>query len=226
MNVNEAGIYDYPELRQQIIETAQAIGSSGLGQGTSGNVSVRVEGGFLVTPSAIPYTDCEPEDVVWVDMSGDPQGRRKPSSEWRFHRDIYAAREDANAIVHAHSPACTTLACLHKAIPAFHYMVAIGGGDDIRCAAYATFGSQELSDFAVRALENRSACLLANHGMICLADDLPHALALAEEVESLASIYCDALKVGEPHVLSKQQMEEVLVKFEDYKKISSTINNQ
>lgn len=211
---------DTIQLRQQIIDTAQAISSHGLGQGTSGNVSARVEGGFLVTPSAIPYDECRPEDIVFVDMTGEPQGRCKPSSEWRFHRDIYAAREDAKAIVHTHAPACTTLACLRKAIPPFHYMVAVAGGDDIRCAPYATYGTQELSDYAVKALEDRHACLLANHGMICLADDLSHALALAVEVESLANIYCAALKIGEPQILSKRQMNEVLVKFADYRKIS------
>lgn len=205
------------ELRIELIQTAQEISPAGLGLGTSGNVSVRVEGGFLVTPSALPYDQCRNEDIVFVDMDGGFQGKRKPSSEWRFHRDIYASRDDANAILHAHSPACTALACLHKSMPAFHYMIAVAGGDDIRCATYATYGTQELSDNALKALAGRTACLLANHGMIAMGEDLQQAFSVALEVEELASIYSQALKMGEPKILSKQQMAEVLEKFKDYR---------
>lgn len=207
----------YTDLRNELIKTAQGISPAGLGLGTSGNVSARVDGGFLITPSAFPYDQCQNEDVVFVGMDGRFQGKRRPSSEWRFHRDIYASREDANAIVHVHSPACTALACLHKSIPAFHYMIAIAGGDDIRCAAYATYGTQELSDNALKALEARNACLLANHGMISIGEDLRQAFSVALEVEDLASIYSQALKMGEPCILSKKQMAEVLEKFKDYR---------
>lgn len=204
-------------LRLQVIETAQAITCQGLGQGTSGNVSVRVDGGFLVTPSAIPYDQCQIEDVVFVDMDGRSHGMHKPSTEWRFHRDIYAARKEVSAILHTHAPACTALACLHKSIPAFHYMVAMAGGEDIRCTPYATFGTQELSDHAVRALQNRKACLLANHGMICVEQDLQRCLSLAMVVEELAGIYCQTLQIGEPNILTESQMADVLAKFIDYK---------
>ena len=151
-------------------------------------------------------------------MRGVATGRREPSSEWRFHRDIYATRSEAQAIVHAHSPFATTLACLGRDIPAFHYMVAVAGGDDIRCAPYATFGTQDLSDHAMSALQGRRACLLAQHGMIALGSTLSTALALAVEVEALAEMYWRALQVGEPHVLSADEMRTVLAKFATYGK--------
>jgi L-fuculose-phosphate aldolase len=141
---------------------------------------------------------------------------RKPSSEWRFHRDIYAVHPDVMAIVHAHSPFATTLACLDRGIPAFHYMIAVAGGDDIRCAPYSTFGTQQLSDDALRALDGRRACLLAHHGMIAVGDSLPSALALAIEVESLAEMYWRALQLGEPRILPASEMQEVLRRFADY----------
>jgi len=209
-------------LRQQLLDTARAIGTQGLGHGSAGNVSVRVAGGFLVTPSALPYEECACEDMVFVDWDGEAQGRRRPSSEWRMHRDIYTTHQDAQAILHTHAPACTTLACLHKSIPAFHYMVALGGGEDIRCAPYASFGTEELSEHVLKALADRRACLLANHGMICFAGDLPSALTLALEIEDLAHIYCETLKIGAPQILSQEQMREVLEKFADYRRHGET----
>jgi L-fuculose-phosphate aldolase len=149
-------------------------------------------------------------------MDGAPRGTRKPSSEWRIHRDVFAARPEVNAVLHAHASYATALACLGRTIPAFHYMVAVAGGSDIRCAPYATFGTQELSDGALAALEDRTACLLANHGMIALGESLEAALALAVEVETLAQQYCCALQIGTPNRLSEDEMAVVLAKFKDY----------
>lgn len=204
-------------LRQHLLATALAMNSQGLNQGTSGNVSVRSGEGFLITPSALAYELCTPADVVWVDWAGQATGHRNPSSEWRIHRDIYNHYPQAGAVLHAHSLYCTTLACLERPIPAFHYMVAMAGGDSIRCAPYATFGTQALSDAVVKALQDRCAALLGHHGMICFAADLERALALAVEVETLARIYLQALQVAEPPVLPDQEMVSVLRRFGDYK---------
>ena len=203
-------------LRREIIATALAMNELRINRGKSGNVSVRIAGGFLVTPSGLAYESTKPEDIVAVSLDGKAKGRRAPSSEWRFHRDIYAARPEVGGIVHAHSTFATTLTCLGRGIPAFHYMIAIAGGSDVRCAPYATFGTQELSDHALAALEGRRACLLANHGMIALGDSPKAALALAVEVEALAEQYWRALQIGEPNVLSEAEMARVLKKFATY----------
>lgn len=208
---------DTRALRLAIVQTARRMNALGINRGKSGNVSARVEGGFLVTPSALPYDETEAQDIVAIDEQGAARGRRKPSSEWRFHRDIFAARNDAAAIVHTHSPFATTLACLDRGIPAFHYMIAVAGGSDIRCAPYATFGTQQLSDFAVQALDGRNACLLAHHGMIAIGESLQATLALAVEVETLAEMYWRALQIAEPRVLDEEEMAEVLARFADYR---------
>jgi L-fuculose-phosphate aldolase len=205
------------ELREAIVRTALRMNAAGINQGTSGNVSARTEEGFLVTPTAVRYDEMTGDDVVAVGWDGTARGRRAPSSEWRLHRDIYRARAEARAVVHAHPMFATTLACLDRPIPAFHYMVAVAGGRDIRCASYATFGTQELSDAAVAALEGRKACLLSHHGMIAFSDSLAGALSLAVEVETLAAMYWRALQVGEPSVLSDEEMAEVLARFEGYR---------
>ncbi|WP_240195011.1 class II aldolase/adducin family protein [Desulfobulbus rhabdoformis] len=204
-------------LCQQLLATARLMNSQGLNQGTSGNVSARAGNGFFITPSALPYDKCQPEDMVFVDMDGVIEGTRKPSSEWRMHRDIYASFPDAQAILHAHSPYCTTLACLERNIPAFHYMVAMAGGDSIPCAPYATFGTQALSDTAIEALQERKATLLAHHGMLCFEADLERVFGLAIEVETLARMYLQAIQVSEPPVLSDEAMAEVLARFGTYK---------
>lgn len=205
------------KLRKAIIATARAINDTGLNPGKAGNVSARVEGGFLITPTGVPYARLTPARLVMVAGDGRVAGKQlKPSSEWRFHRDIYAAREDAGAVVHAHSPYATALACTGRHIPAFHYMVAVAGGDSIRCAPYATFGTQGLSDAAVAALASRRACLLANHGMIALGADLEAAFALATEVEFLARQYCLSLMIGGPRILEEAEMRVVLEKFRGY----------
>jgi L-fuculose-phosphate aldolase len=207
---------DTPALRMAIIDTALRMNAAGINRGKSGNVSARIEGGFLITPSGLPYAETRPDDVVSVDATGTASGMRKPSSEWRFHRDIYLRRPEAAAIVHAHSPFATTLACLDRGIPAFHYMIAAAGGNDIRCAPYATFGTQELSDAALSALDGRKACLLAHHGMIAMGESLDKALALAVEVETLAEMYWRALQIREPAILSDAEMQTVLAKFSQY----------
>ena len=207
-------------LREAVVATALAMNAAGINRGKSGNVSARWRDGafdgFLVTPTGIPYDRTTPEQIVAMTLAGEARGSMLPSSEWRFHRDIYAARADAQAIVHAHAPFATTLACMHRGIPPFHYMIAVAGGKDIRCAPYATFGTQELSDHAVAALAGRHACLLANHGMITLGASLDAALALAVEVETLAEMYWRALQIGEPVPLSDGEMDVVLEKFRTY----------
>ncbi len=203
-------------LREAMIATARRMNASGLNQGTSGNLSVRVEEGFLVTPTGMDYDALVPEDLVLMRFDGRHEGRRHPSSEWRFHRDILASRPEVGAVLHAHSMFCTTLACLRRPIPSFHYMVAMAGGVDIRCAPYATFGTEELSRHAVAALEGRKACLLANHGMLALGKDLAGAFKLAVEVETLAGMYWRALQVGEPVLLDAAEMGVVLEKFRTY----------
>jgi L-fuculose-phosphate aldolase len=193
----------------------------GLNQGTSGNVSLRLDDGFLITPSALAYERYTAADMVELTMDGQViTGAGKPSSEWRLHQDIYARKKEAGAVLHAHPPWSTTLACLERDIPACHYMVAMAGGDSIRCAPYALFGSSELSRNVHSALdEGRSACLLAHHGMICFAGDLEGVLALAIEVENLARVYAQALQVGEVPLLSSREMKLVREKFMEYKNI-------
>jgi L-fuculose-phosphate aldolase len=203
-------------LRIEIIATALQMNALRINRGRSGNVSARIGDGFLITPSGLRYDRLKPADIVAMTLGGNPSGALLPSSEWRFHRDIYKARADALAIVHAHSPYATTLACLGRSIPAFHYMIAVAGGNDIRCAPYATFGTQALSDRALAALEGRNACLLANHGMIAVGSTLAGALELAVEVEALAAQYWRAMQVGEPKLLGDAEMAVVLEKFRTY----------
>jgi L-fuculose-phosphate aldolase len=211
---------DGPELRQAVIDTARAMNAAGINVNKSGNVSARcsrgARRGFVVTPTGVPYRDLDVEDIVFVTAAGDAAGTQAPSSEWRFHRDIYDARPEFGAIVHTHSPNATALACHGRGLPAFHYMVAAAGGSDIRCAPYATFGTQALSDHALRALAGRRACLLANHGVIACGADLAQALALAIEIEHLAGIYFTACTLGEPARLDADEMQRVLERFKTY----------
>lgn len=203
-------------LRAGLLATARAMASSGLNAGTAGNASVRSNSGFLITPSGLSYDDCSPEDMSLMAMDGSWQGPFAPSSEWRIHRDILAARPEAGAVLHAHSPFATALACLRRNIPAFHYMIARFGGKDIRCAPYATFGTQALSEAALQALEGRNACLLANHGMLVFGTDLRRTLALAIEFETLCEHYWRACQLGTPTILSSSEMDEVIERFKSY----------
>lgn len=198
--------------RQELIATAIAMNASGINVGTTGNLSLRTNEGMLITPSRIPYADLQSQDIVPVNMDGTWPPGQTPSSEWRFHRDIYLHRPDAQAIVHAHPVHCSALASLNRSIPAFHYMVAVAGGKDIRCCGYATYGTQELSDHVLAALQDRKACLMANHGLVCLESTLQRALALAVEVENLARTYCQALQIGEPVILDDAEMLRVMAK--------------
>ena len=202
-------------LRQQLVNVARRMNSTGLNQGTSGNLSARIEGGILVTPSSLPYEQMEADDLVALDLNGQPlrEQQRRPSSEWRLHADVLNGRSEAMAVVHCHPIHATALACHDRGIPAFHYMVAVAGGDEIRCAPYATFGTKELSENVVEALGPRNACLLARHGMVTLGKDLESALRVAVEVETLARMYLQALQLGEPPVLSSAQMQAVHAQF-------------
>jgi L-fuculose-phosphate aldolase len=206
--------------REQLLKTAQKLIELGLNKGTSGNCSVRCENGFLVTPSGMAVSDMTAASMVKMAFDGSFEADKIPSSEWRFHCDILNSRPEINAVIHTHSMFATTLACLHKDIPPFHYMIAVTGADTIRCAPYALFGTQVLSDHALAALYHSKACLLANHGMICLGKDLDDALAVAVEVENLCEQYWRALQLGEPHILSEAEMREVFQQFKGYGKWS------
>jgi L-fuculose-phosphate aldolase len=208
-------------LSQQVIDTCLAMNNQGINQGSAGNVSVRYKDGFLITPSGMGYSSLCPEHIVYVNMAGNSEGSLIASSEWRMHRDIYTDRPEAGAVLHAHSIFATALSCLRLDIPAFHYMVAVAGGSDIRCSDYALFGTQDLSDSMLTALADRKACLLGTHGMICYQDTLDKALALGVEVETLAKQYWHARQAGEPVILSDAQMTEVLERFKSYGKQSS-----
>jgi L-fuculose-phosphate aldolase len=206
---------DETDLRQRVVDTARALNASGINQGTSGNVSARIDGGLLITPTSLPYEQMQPVDLVALDLQGQPlhDGQRRPSSEWRLHADILRQRPEAQAVVHCHSTSATALACHGRDIPPFHYMVAIAGGSTVRCAPYALFGTQAFSDLALEALAGRQAALLAQHGQVTLAASLDQALRLAIEVETLARMYLQALQLGEPPLLSPEQMAAVQHQF-------------
>jgi L-fuculose-phosphate aldolase len=205
-------------VRQEIIDACLSLNAIGLNQGTSGNVSVRAGQGMLITPSATPYDAMTPEMIVELplDDGGGWAGPLKPSTEWRFHRDILKERPEIGAVVHAHPPFCTTLAVARRSIPACHYMVAAFGGNDVRCSGYATFGTADLSETALNALEGRTACLLANHGMIALGETLAKALWRAVELETIARQYWQSLLIGGPVILTDVQIEETLERFGSY----------
>jgi len=195
--------------RQSIIDACLRMNSLGINQGTSGNISLRHDQGMLITPTGTPYETMQPEQIVFMKLDGSIETNQRPSSEWRFHRDILKARPEVNAVVHAHPPYSTILAIMGMAIPAVHYMIACAGGDTIRCAPYATFGTEELSQHAVTALEGRFACLLAHHGMIAVGSSLDKAMWLAVEVETLARQYHGCLQIGTPPLLPRAEIENV-----------------
>ncbi|HET7775946.1 MAG TPA: class II aldolase/adducin family protein [Azospira sp.] len=209
--------------RQTLITAAHRMTAEGLNRGTAGNLSLRgkLDGaqGFYVTPTGMAYESLQAEDIPFVRLEdGSHVGRRLPSSEWRFHRDFYAARPEVGAVLHAHSPFATALACLRRDIPPFHYMIARFGGDTVRCSGYATFGTQALSDMALAALSGRKGCLLANHGMLVGGKDPAEALALGVELESLCEQFWRASQLGEPVLLNAEEMAEALEKFVGYGK--------
>ena len=210
-------------LQKKVIKYAKKLNSSKLSPLRSGNVSIRIKvnnvEGFLITPSGEKYHTLVPYDIVFVSLKGkyDAKGF-DPSSEWRFHQDIYLAKNDAKAIVHAHSVNATAVSSHGKSIPAFHYMVALAGGIDVKCAEYATFGTRKLSNNIIKALKDRKACLISNHGQVAYGDNLEQAFELAEEIENLSHQYIMAQKLGKPTILSLKEMRKVLKKIDGYKK--------
>lgn len=210
---------DRKKSRQAVLDTALAMSRSGLSPGRSGNVSLRVDDGMLITPSGMVYEDLSAQDIVHVATDGSvAKGQLKPSSEWLFHLGAYHARPDRNAVVHTHSMYATVLACAHKPIPAFHYMVAVAGGTDVPCVPYASFGTEELARHVMEGLANRDACLMANHGQIAIGETLKAALELAHEVEVLAEQYYKVLALGplSVNLLSDAHMAEMLERFKSY----------
>lgn len=205
-------------LRQALLDTLRAMSAARLNVGSAGNASVRLADGLLITPSGRSPEACSAADMVELDPAGQPRGEGLPSSEWRLHCDLYRARPEAGAVLHAHSPFATALACQRLNIPPFHYMIARFGGDDVRCAEYATFGTSALSHNMLRALEARCACLLANHGMVVFGRDLNHALALAIEFEALCEQYWRSCQLGPPVLLDAAEMARVRERFELYGK--------
>ena len=203
-------------IRGALIAAARRTVTEGLGRGTSGNLSVRVGSGFLITPTGMPYESLQPDDLTLVAPDGCWHGDRAPSSEWRLHRDLYARRPEAGAVLHTHSPFAVALACLRLDLPPFHYLVARFGGDSVRCAAYATYGTQQLSDAALAALEGRSGALLANHGAVVCADRLDRAFGLAVELEDLCAQFWRASQLGQPVLLSGTELAEAQAKFAGY----------
>ena len=210
--------------RNKIIEYSLKLNSTNLSPLRSGNISLRAKesnkDGYLITPSGKKYETLKPEDIVFMGLNEEEKNdsNNKPSSEWRFHRDIYMNKKEADAIVHAHSPHATAVSSHGKPIPPFHYMIALAGGDDIKCAEYATFGTEELSNNVIKALENRSACLMSNHGQVAFGKNLEDAFELAQEIENICHQYIIALKLGNPKILSYEEMKKVLDKAKNYKK--------
>jgi L-fuculose-phosphate aldolase len=206
-------------LKFEVIKYAKMLSSKKLSALRSGNISARYKDGFLITPSGVVYSSLKIKDIVFVSLKGEfDKEKGIPSSEWRFHQDIYLKKNDAKAIVHAHSNCATAISSHGKAIPAFHYMVAMAGGNDIKCANYATYGTRELSKNILKALKNRSACLISNHGQIAFSKNLSKAFELAEEVENLSNQYINSLKIGKPKILSANEMNKVLSKAKNYKR--------
>ena len=213
--------------REEIIEFSKKLNSTNLSPLRSGNISVRgiqddIEG-FFITPSGRKYENLKPEDIIFLSLNEDKDfvsrfnSGKKPSSEWRFHQDIYKNKWEAKAVVHAHSVNATAISTHRKSIPPFHYMIALAGGEDIKCSEYATFGTSELSVNIIKALENRKACLMSNHGQVAFGKNLSTAFELAQEVENICHQYIIALKMGEPKILSLVEMKKILDKVKNYK---------
>ena len=211
------------KLKAEVIKYSKKLNITNLSALRSGNISVRVKekgiDGFYITPSGMKYSELKISDIVFVSLKGVFDKKKgKPSSEWRFHQDIYVNKKEAKAIVHAHSTCATAVSSHQKSIPAFHYMVAVAGGEDLKCTKYATFGTKQLSKNIIKALKNRSACLIANHGQVAFGDNLEKAFELAQEIENICHQYINALRIGIPKILSKKEMKIVLGKFKNYKK--------
>jgi L-fuculose-phosphate aldolase len=211
------------KLKTEVIKYSKKLNIKNLSALRSGNISIRAKEkgveGFYITPSGMKYSSLKIKDIVFVSLKGIfDKKKNKPSSEWRFHQDIYVNKKEAKAIVHAHSTCATAVSSHQKNIPAFHYMVAVAGGEDLKCTKYATFGTKQLSKNIIKALKNRSACLIANHGQVAFGDNLEKAFELAQEIENICHQYINALRIGIPKILSKKEMKIVLGKFKNYKK--------
>ncbi len=216
---------DERAIRQQLIDVCLRLNHSGLNTGRSGNASIRWKNMVLITPTGMPYESLQPEDIVCMDIHGKvAQGQRMPSSEWHFHTALLAARPECSAILHAHSPKATTLSVLRQDLPAVHYMIAVAGGDTVRCAPYATFGTMALAHHAVLAMRNRKACLLADHGIITAGGNIHEAFAILQEIEGLCRIYLEACQTGQPVVLSDDEMASVCEKFQQYGRQSNGLS--
>lgn len=212
----------HQRLRQAIVDACRRMNAMGVNQGTVGNISVRADGGFLISPTGVPYDRLEPAQIVEMNLDGGYVGDWLPSSEWRIHAAIYGARAQAGAVVHTHAPHATALSCLRRDVPAFHYMIAVTGGSSLRCADYATYGTPELAAAMLTALKGRTACLLANHGVVGFAPAIDGALALVAEVENLCRQYILARQAGEPVILDAVEMERVLDIFKSYGRQDAT----
>ena len=202
-----------------LINTALQLQNMGLNHGATGNCSCRDGDTYLITPSGVETKDLSDDKVVRMNFTGDivdSASNLKPSSEWRFHQDIMSERKEVGAVIHTHSVYASAISLFGEELPPFHYMIAVAGGDSVRCAPYAMFGTQELSDNIIGALIDRKACLIANHGLVALGDNLKEALQIAEEIEHLCQLYIEARKLGEPNLLSKKQMSEVIDRFQTY----------
>ena len=211
------------KIKSEVIKYSKKLNTTNLSALRSGNISVRTKEkgveGFYITPSGRKYSSLKDKDIVFVSLKGVFDKKKgKPSSEWRFHKDIYVNKKDAKAIVHAHSTCATAVSTHQKSIPAFHYMVAVAGGEDIKCTKYATFGTKNLSRNIIKALKNRSACLIANHGQVAYGENLNQTFELAQEIENICHQYINAIRIGIPKILSQKEMKIVLGKFKNYKK--------
>jgi len=209
---------DQSLLREQLTATLRRLDALGMIRGSTGNLSHRQGAGMLITPTGMGADELQPQDLVWLGDDGTLRGDWQPSSEWHFHRAVYAARPDLQAIVHTHSVNATALACLERGLPAFHYMVAVAGGDSVRCTAYHTFGTEALSTAVAEAMADRDACLMAHHGLVAAGPTLARAMKVTQEIEALCEVYLKALAVAEPALLTAQQMAEVIDKFRSYGK--------
>ncbi|MBL8302923.1 MAG: class II aldolase/adducin family protein [Ideonella sp.] len=207
---------DGADLRQAVVAAVRRLDALGMNRGSTGNASVRWQQGMLITPTGMGADGLRPQDLVWVGWDGTVQGDWQPSSEWHFHQAAYLSRPDLHAVVHTHSTHATALACLRRPLPAFHYMVAVAGGDSVPLVPYFTFGTEALSQAVAAALADRQACLLANHGLVAAGATLAEAMKVVQEIESLCEVYLEALAVGEPHVLGADEMAVVIDKFRTY----------
>jgi L-fuculose-phosphate aldolase len=210
------------ERREHAVNAIRRLDALGLNRGSTGNLSLRLDAGMLITPTGMGADDLRAQDMVWVGFDGTRRGDWQPSSEWHFHQAVYAARPDLQAIVHTHSTYAAALACLRRELPPFHYMIAVAGGDTVPCVPYHLFGTEALSQAVAVAMVDRDACLLANHGLIAAGASLGQAMKLVQEIESLCQVYLQALAVGEPTLLSKEDMQQVIKKFRSYGQVART----